>query len=139
MRSRLNLILLGVADVTRSVAFYEAVGWRLAQTSHAGFAKFDLGGVVLGLLPRAEMAQDCNSLDATGQGFGGMALAYVARHPDEVSDTLTLAAQAGGSVVKPATANAWGIAGYFKDPDGHLFEVVYEDGWVFDLHDNLRV
>ncbi|WP_188701253.1 VOC family protein [Silvimonas iriomotensis] len=139
MRSRLNLILLGVANVAHAVAFYEALGWRLAATSHAGFAKFDLGGVVLGLLPREQMAQDAGSPDAAGYGFGGMALAYVARHPDEVADTLAAAQAAGGVLVKPATRNAWGIAGYFKDPDGHLFEVVYEDGWVFDPQDNLVV
>ncbi len=139
MRPRLNLVLLGVADVARATAFYQALGWTLAATSHAGFAKFDLGGVVLGLLPREAMAQDCNSTPHQGHGFGGMALAYVARQREEVAQTLALAATAGGSVVKPATENAWGIAGYFKDPDGHLFEVVYEDGWIFDTADNLVV
>lgn len=38
---------------------------------------------------------------------------------------------AGGTLVKPATRTHWGVAGYFKDPDGHLFEVDYEDAWVF--------
>ena len=42
------------------------------------------------------------------------------------------AAAAGGRIVKPATRTHWGIAGYFADPDGHLFEVDYEDAWVFD-------
>ncbi|MBB5189389.1 hypothetical protein HNQ50_000099 [Silvimonas terrae] len=139
MRPRLNLVLLGVADVARATAFYQALGWTLAATSHAGFAKFDLGGVVLGLLARDAMAQDCNSATPQGHGFGGMALAYVAHQPAEVAQTLALAAAAGGSIVKPATENAWGIAGYFKDPDGHLFEVVYEDGWVFDATDHLVV
>jgi predicted lactoylglutathione lyase len=39
---------------------------------------------------------------------------------------------AGGRLVKPATRTQWGVAGYFTDPDGHLFEVDYEDAWVFD-------
>jgi len=46
MRPRLNLILLGVADIAKTVAFYEALGGPKADSSHDGFAKFDLGGVV---------------------------------------------------------------------------------------------
>ncbi|SMC24962.1 hypothetical protein SAMN02745857_02020 [Andreprevotia lacus DSM 23236] len=139
MRPRLNLILLGVSNIATATAFYEALGWPKAPTSHDGFAKFDLGGVVLGLLPREDFARDAGFASAEGNGFAGMALAYIARSADDVPRILDKAAALGAEVIKPATRNDWGIAGYFRDPDGHLFEVCYEDGWIFDADDNLRV
>ncbi|GAA3036826.1 hypothetical protein GCM10020229_55290 [Kitasatospora albolonga] len=47
------------------------------------------------------------------------------------------AEELGATVTRPAGANAWGHSGYFTDADGHLFEVLYEDGWIFDEHDDL--
>jgi catechol 2,3-dioxygenase-like lactoylglutathione lyase family enzyme len=139
MRQRLNLILLGVDDVTESTAFYEALGWPKAASSHAQFVKFDLGGVVLGIQSRAAFAQDVQMPLQQDQGFAGFALAYIARTPADVPRILDKAAALGAHIIKPATKNAWGIAGYFRDPNGHLFEVLYEDGWVFDANDNLIV
>ncbi|QLG87204.1 VOC family protein [Chitinibacter bivalviorum] len=139
MRPRLNLILLGVADIAKSTAFYEALGWPKARTSHAEFVKFDLGGVVLALQSRSHFAQDSNSAEVENHGFAGFALAYIAHSADEVGQVLADAERLGAQIVKPATANNWGIAGYFRDLDGHLFEVCYEDGWIFDEHDNLVV
>jgi len=52
---------------------------------------------------------------------------------------LARAVEAGGTLVKPATKTQWGTAGYFRDPDGHLFEVDHEDVWVFDQNDHLVV
>ena len=68
-----------------------------------------------------------------------MALIHVARKPEDVPRILAKAEQAGGKIVKPATRTHWGIAGYFKDPDGHLFEVDYEDVWVLDQDNHLVV
>ncbi len=131
-RQRMHLILLGVDDVGRSAAFYEALGWTRAATSHAGFVKFDLGGYALALLPRADFARDAMANDSSGSGFSGFALVYLARSADEVPRILARAVEAGGTLVKPATITQWGVAGYFRDPDGHLFEVDHEDTWVLD-------
>ncbi|WP_148714740.1 VOC family protein [Chitinolyticbacter meiyuanensis] len=139
MRPRLNLIVLGVRDVARSAAFFEALGWPKAATSHDSFVKFDLGGVVLAIQPRDAFARDACYAEVQGSGFAGIALAYIARHPDDVPRVLDKAVALGAELVKPATTNAWGVAGYFRDPDGHLFEVLYEDGWQFDADDNLVV
>ncbi|WP_027468228.1 VOC family protein [Deefgea rivuli] len=139
MRQRLNLILLGVDDLAQSMAFYEALGWPKAASSHAQFVKFDLGGVVLGIQSRTAFAQDVQLPISQDGGFSGFALAYIARDPADVPRILDKAATLGATIVKPATRNAWGIAGYFRDPNGHLFEVLYEDGWVFDEDDNLIV
>jgi hypothetical protein len=61
-RPRVHIILLGVADVARSAAFYEALGWQRAPTSHAGFVKFDLGGMALALIAKADLAKDALGL-----------------------------------------------------------------------------
>lgn len=139
MQARLNLILLGVDDLARSAAFYAALGWKAAPSSHAGFIKIDLGGVVLGLISRGDLAADAGQAASAPFQAAHSALAYLARRPDEVAEALALAVEHGGTLVKPATTTAWGVAGYFRDPDGHLFEVCYEDAWVFDESGRLLV
>lgn len=134
---RLHLILLGVEDVARAADFYRALGWRESPTGHAGFVKFDLGGYALCLLPRTDLTADAQQ--QPGSGFTGMALVYITRTPEEVPAILARAEAAGGTIVKPATRTPWGIAGYFKDPDGHLFEVDYEKPWVLDSEHRLVV
>ncbi len=138
-RQRLHLILLGVADVARSTAFYEALGWQTSPTGHAGFAKFDLGGYALCLLPWEDFARDALATQAGRPGFAGVGLVYLARAAEEVPLILARAVAGGGELVKPATRTPWGIAGYFKDPDGHLFEVDFEEPWVFDDEHRLVV
>jgi catechol 2,3-dioxygenase-like lactoylglutathione lyase family enzyme len=136
---RLHLILLGVDSVERSTAFYEALGWAKSPTGNAGFAKFDLGGYALCLISRADFAKDAQFDSPSGSGFSGVALIHLAKVPDDVARILAQAVAAGGRLVKPATRTHWGIAGYFADPDGHLFEVDYEDVWVLDSDHRLVV
>lgn len=134
---RLHLILLGVEDVSRATEFYRALGWQPSPTGHGGFTKFNLGGYALCLLPRVDLTQDANQ--QSGTGFTGMALVYLAACPEDVPAILAKAEAAGGTIVKPATRTPYGIAGYFKDPDGHLFEVDYENTWVLDEEHRLLV
>ncbi|GIG56863.1 glyoxalase [Longispora fulva] len=137
MRQRLNLILLGVADVARSVAFYQELGWKRATAGSDEFALFDLGGVAIAFQSREAFAADARLVDHGAGGFAGFALAYVARSADEVYRVMARTEELGATVTRPAGANAWGHSGYFTDLDGHLFEVLYEDGWIFDSDDNL--
>ncbi|MCU7727514.1 VOC family protein [Actinoplanes sp. KI2] len=137
MRQRLNLILLGVRDVAASVAFYEALGWRKAAAGSDEFALFELGGVAVAVQSRAAFAADAGLPDRGPGGFAGFALAYVARSADEVYQVMTKAAELGATVTRSASPNPWGHSGYFTDADGHLFEVLYEDGWIFDANDDL--
>lgn len=139
MRSRLNLILLGVADVARSADFYSALGWQRSPRGSAAFVLFDLGGVAVALQSREAMARDAGYADAAGNGFAGMALAYVARSAEDVYRVLDKAAALGATLMVPGRATAWGHSGYFRDFDGHLVEVLYEDGWQFDANDTLRL
>jgi catechol 2,3-dioxygenase-like lactoylglutathione lyase family enzyme len=139
LKQRLHIILLGVNDVATAAAFYDALGWQRAPSSHAGFVKFDLGGFALALISRADLAKDALEPGAQGSGFSGVALIHLVRTVEEVALTLARAVDAGGILVKPATKTQWGTAGYFRDPDGHLFEVDYEDVWVFDENNHLIV
>ena len=139
LKQRLHIILLGVNDVAKSAAFYEALGWQRAPSSHAGFVKFDLGGFALALISRADLAKDALEPSPQGSGFSGVALIHLVRTADEVALTLARAVEAGGTLVKPATKTQWGTAGYFRDLDDHLFEVDHEDVWVFDENDHLVV
>lgn len=136
---RLHLILLGVADVSRSAAFYEALGWKRSKTGNDGFVKIDLGGSALCLISRSDFARDAMFTNCENTGFSGIGLIYLARTADEVPRILAKAVCAGGMLVKPATRTHSGVAGYFKDPDGHLFEVDYESAWVFDKDHHLVV
>ena len=140
-KQRLHLVLLGVRDVARAASFYESLGWQRSPTGHAGFVKFDLGGYALCLLPRDDFAKDALAGDASSSasGFAGVGFVYLAKSVDEVARILARAEVAGGRIVKPATRTAWGVAGYFQDLDGHLFEVDYEECWVFDADDRLLV
>ena len=136
---RMHLILLGVENVARAAAFYEALGWRRSPTGNDGFVKFDLGGYALCLISRADLAKDAQEPVAAKSGFSGIALIHLAQSAEDVPRILARAAAAGGTIVKPATRTHWGIAGYFKDPDGHLFEVDYETVWAFDDQHRLIV
>jgi uncharacterized protein len=136
-RPRVHIILLGVEDVARSAAFYEELGWKRAPTSHAGFVKFDLGGSALALISKGDLARDALGQAGDPSKSSGLALIYCAEHPDDVARLLEQAERAGGSIVKPATKTQWGTAGYFRDPDGHLFEIDHEDVWVFDEEHHL--
>ncbi|HEY6530262.1 MAG TPA: VOC family protein [Cellvibrionaceae bacterium] len=136
---RLHLILLGVNNVAQSTLFYEALGWQKSPTSNEGFVKFDLGGYALCLISRNDFAKDAGFTSADGTGFTGVGLIYLAKSVEEVPQILAKAVEAGGTLVKPATRTHWGVAGYFQDPDGHLFEVDYEEAWVFDAQHRLVV
>lgn len=138
-RPRVHIILLGVEDVGRSAAFYEALGWQRAPTSHAGFVKFDLGGYALALISKADLAKDALGKPGDPHVSSDVALIYCAEHPDDVARLLEQAQRAGGTIVKPATKTQWGTAGYFRDLDGHLFEIDHEDVWVFDAEHHLVV
>lgn len=137
MRQRLNLILLGAEDVKRSAEFYEALGWKRSKAGSDQFVLFNLGGIALAIQSKAAFAGDANYESHHSTGFPGMALAYIARNREDVYRVMEKAEKLGATVLKKAQANQWGHSGYFKDPDGHLVEVLYEDGWHFDENDNL--
>ena len=122
---RLNIVTLGVTSVPKSRAFYEALGWRASAASQDAIAFFDLGGVVLALFGREQLADDADVAPA-GDGFRAVTLAQNVASPAEVDAALSQAERAGARIVKPAANASWGgYSGYFCDPDGHLWEVAH--------------
>lgn len=128
MEQRLSLVTLGVADVPRARAFYEALGWRAANDSD-DVAFFQTGSGALALWGRDELAADSAVED--GGGWGGVALAYNVRSPAEVDAVLEEAARAGATISRPGGPTFWGgYAGVFLDPDGHPWEVAHNPDWT---------
>ena len=140
MRQKLNLITLGVNDFERSVAFFEkGLGWKKSSASVEELALFPLGGIVLALHPRNDLAADA-TVSPEGSGFSGITLSYNAKSEKEVDEVLEKVRGLGASVIKPAQKVYWGgYSGYFKDLDGHLFEVAHNPFWDLDEQDNLKL
>ncbi|MEU6982261.1 VOC family protein [Streptomyces sp. NPDC046324] len=128
MEQRVSLITLGVADLGRSRAFYESLGWRGQEVEETVF--FQAGGLGLVLWSRDRLARDCGLDNGRGTGFGGIVLAHNTRAPKDVDTLLAAAQQAGGTITKPAgTTTYGGYAGCFADPDGHLWEIAHNPGF----------
>jgi len=127
MEQRLSLVTLGVSDLTRARAFYEALGWQAGE-SPEGVVFFQTGGMVVALWGRAELAAD--SVVTDSGGWGGITLAHNVRSPQEAEQVLAEAAAAGGTVLRPAAPTDWGgYSGVFADPDGHPWEVAHNPYW----------
>ncbi|MGV9455775.1 VOC family protein [Streptomyces sp. NPDC003635] len=130
MEQRITLITLGVSDLARSKAFYEALGWRGQEVEETVF--FQAGGLGLVLWGREKLARDCGLEPgpAGGGGFGGIVLAHNVRSEAEVDALLAAVERAGGTVTKPAAVNAIGFySSAFADPDGHAWEVAHNPGF----------
>lgn len=140
MRQKLNLITLGVDNFQQSVDFYEkGLGWEKSDKSMDELALFDLGGIILALHPRQELADD-TTLPYQPSTFSGLTLSHNTRSEKEVDDILAHVAALGATIVKPAQKVYWGgYSGYFKDLDGHLFEVAYNPFWEQDEHGNVKL
>lgn len=140
MRQKLNLITLGVADFQKSVDFYEkGLGWKKSAASVEELALFPLGGMVLALHPRTALAEDA-TVSPNGSGFSGLTISYNAKSEKEVDEVLDKIKNLGATIIKPAQKVYWGgYSGYFKDLDGHLFEVAYNPFWELDENDNIKL
>jgi len=128
MEQRISLITLGVADLRRAIAFYEALGWE-GRSPDGDVAFFQAGGMVVGLWSREKLAAD-TAVDDPG-GWGGITLAHNVRSAEEVDAVLAEVEAAGGRIVRAADTTFWGgYAGVFLDPDGHPWEVAWGPGWT---------
>jgi catechol 2,3-dioxygenase-like lactoylglutathione lyase family enzyme len=132
MRAVINLITLGVEDLERSVAFYRD-GLGLPTQGIMG-TEFEIGavaffqlqpGLKLALWPRTSLAAD-TGLPVGAASPTNFSLAHNVSSTSEVDAIMEQALRAGAKLVKPAQIAFWGgYAGYFQDPDGHLWEVAY--------------
>ena len=140
MRQKFTLITLGVKSIKNALDFYETgLGWKKSKTSTDDMILFPLGGIVLGLYPRDLLAEDA-TVSSKGTGFSGIAIAYNAKSEKEVNEVLDQVKKLGAKIIKPAQKVFWGgYSGYFKDPDGHLFEVAYNPFWKLDKDGNIKL
>jgi catechol 2,3-dioxygenase-like lactoylglutathione lyase family enzyme len=139
MEQRLSLVTLGVDDVARAKAFYEALGWHGQEVEETVF--FQAGGMAIVLWGRAKLAQDAHMDNADGRRhFGGVAFAHNVWIPTEVDEIVAAAECAGAVVTCPPRATFYGgYAGYFADPDGHLWEIAHNPGFVLDTDGTLEL
>ena len=136
MRPRLTVLTLGVDDLERAVAFYrDGLGFPTEgivgkEFEHGAVAFFDLeSGLRLALWPRASIAHD-TGLPLNERSATEMTLGHNVSSPEEVDAVMADASRAGAKILKAASATFWGgYSGYFQDPDGHVWEVVWNPGW----------
>ena len=137
MQPRITLITLGVDDLDRSVRFYrDGLGLRTqgivgTEFEHGAVAFFDLqSGLRLALWPRNSFAHDA-AIDLGARSPSEFSIGHNVSSKAEVDRVMEQARRAGARVVKPAGNTFWGgYAGYFLDPDGHLWEVAWNPQWV---------
>jgi len=131
MNQRVNVITLGVADVPRARAFYEALGWEVAFTD-GDIVMFQAGPMIVSLWSREKLAEDSGV--RAGTGWGGFTMGYAVADAAEVDAVCRLAAEAGATITAGPQDKGFGYSGVFADPDGHTWEVAYIKGLA--LHDD---
>ena len=132
MKPRVTLVTLGVDDLAKAVAFYrDGLGLSTqgivgTQFEHGAVAFFDLQrGLKLALWPRASLAHD-TGLKREERSATEFSLGHNVASKAEVDAVMAQAKKAGANIVKPARDTFWGgYAGYFQDPDGHLWEIAW--------------
>ncbi|MGH8655448.1 MAG: VOC family protein [Gammaproteobacteria bacterium] len=136
MKPRITVITLGVDDLNRSVRFYrnglglkteEIVG---SEFEHGSVAFFDLeAGLKLALWPRKSLAHD-SKVPLGPPSATEFSLGHNVLSKDEVNAVMEQARKSGAVIVKPTQDTFWGgYAGYFQDPDHHLWEIAWNPAW----------
>ena len=132
MQPRLTVLTLGVADLERSLAFYrDGLGFETRgvvgrEFAHGAVAFFRLeGGLTLALWAQDDIAFD-TGLPRSRPAATASTLGHNVARREQVDEVLAEAVRAGARIVKPAQETFYGgYAGYFSDPDDHLWEVVW--------------
>jgi catechol 2,3-dioxygenase-like lactoylglutathione lyase family enzyme len=132
MKPRITMLTLGVDDLERSVRFYrDGLGFPTEgivgkEFEHGAVAFFELqAGLKLAVFPRGHLAIDAG-IAKSDRNPTAISIGHNVRSAEEVDAVMAEAKSAGAVIIKPATKTFWGgYAGYFQDPDGHLWEVAW--------------
>ena len=131
MDQRVSVVTLGVEDLDRARAFYEALGWASPSAPEDGVVFFPGGDMVLALWSRTLLAEDSAVTDPGG--WGGVTLAHNVASPEAVDAVLEEAEAAGATIGRRGASTFWGgYSGVFLDPDGHPWEVAHNPFWQMD-------
>jgi uncharacterized protein len=132
MKARITVITLGVDDLEKSLKFYRdglglpTEGIVGTEFEHGAVAFFDLQpGLTLAIWPRRDIAHDAN-VSQGGRSATEFTIGHNVNSKAEVDAVMEQAKMAGAKILKPAGETFWGgYAGYFQDPDGHLWEIAW--------------
>lgn len=140
LEPRISLVTLGVSDMARARAFYEALGWEVAAPSNDNVTFFQGRGIVLGLFGHDDLAKDAAVSTAPPPDFRGVSLAYNCRSEQEMDEAFAHAVACGATPQKPPEKVFWGgYSGYFADPDGHLWEVAFNPFAPLDADGHMQI
>ncbi len=132
MEPRFSILTLGVDNLEKSFKFYHvglgfpSKGIVGKEFEHGEAAFFDLkNGIILTIYSRKDLAWD-STLKETSSSSIEFSIGYLTKNKDEVDSIMKLAEKAGAVITKPAQKAFWGgYAGYFQDPDKHLWEILW--------------
>ncbi|HET9342205.1 MAG TPA: VOC family protein [Candidatus Eremiobacteraceae bacterium] len=136
MKPRINIITLAVSDLERALRFYRDLGFKSpgivgeefigdAKQAAGAVVMFKMASLTLALYPRAELAKDANIPRGPAK-TGEFSIGQLVDSRKSVDAVLEQAKNAGATIVDPAHERPWGIySGYFRDLDGHLWEIIY--------------
>lgn len=136
MKPCFSVVTLGVDDLELALTFYsEGLGFPTEgivgrEFEFGAVAFFDMQpGLRLAIWPRNSLSHD-SGLAVSGSSPTNFSLGHNVSSKEEVDAVMTQAEAAGARIVKPASETSWGgYAGYFQDPDQHLWEVVWNPQW----------
>ncbi len=138
VEQRVSLITLGVVDLQRARAFYEALGWSTGAEPGADVVFFQAGAIIVALWDREALAADSGL--AEPRPPGGTVLAYNVGAPGEVDAVVAEAQAAGATVTRAPGETFWGgYSGVFTDPEGHPWEVAHNPHWQLSEDGSVRL
>jgi predicted lactoylglutathione lyase len=138
VKQRVNLITLGVADLARARAFYEALGWTTNAAAEDDVVFFQAGEGIVALWDRGRLAEDSCVEDTPG--WGGVTLAVNLGSREEVDEIAAEARRAGARIGREPAETFWGgYSAVFVDPDGHPWEVAHNPRWTVTEDGGVRL
>lgn len=138
MEQRVSVITLGVRDLARARAFYEALGWTTGAAPDDDVVFFQAGGMVFALWSRERLAEDSGVDDAPG--WGGVTLAHNVRSAADVDTVADEVRAAGGTITREPRETFWGgYSAAFTDPEGHPWEVAHNPHWSLAADGSVRL
>lgn len=138
MKQRLNLVTLGVADLSRSRSFYEALGWTTGAGPEDDVVFFQAGEMVVALWDRTRLAEDSCVEDEGGWGGVAFALNFASR--EEVDAAVEEARAAGARIGREPAETFWGgYSAVILDPDGHPWEIAHNPHWTITEDGGVRL